>query len=97
MKKTTAQGHIATTPDETDIQLAAGEGRLIMNIYLKGKRMPVQTMRRAMAYRKFLHGLDMPVYVYVDNKKILKLKGKKYWYYRPFLVMRWFIRNLFST
>ncbi len=59
MKKTTAQGHIATAPDETDIQLAAGEGRLIMNIYLKGRRMPVQTMRRAMAYRKFLHGLDI--------------------------------------
>jgi hypothetical protein len=96
MKKTTA-GHIATTPDETDIQLAAGEGRLIMNIFLKGRKMPVQIIRRAMSYRKFLHGLDMPVYVYVDNKKILKLKGKSYWCYRPLLVIRWFIRNLFST
>jgi hypothetical protein len=96
MRKITAQGHIAVTSDETEIQLAAGDGKMIMDIHLKGKKMPVQIMRRAMAYRKFLLLLDMPVYVFVDGRKVLKLYGQKYWVYRPFLVFGWFIRNLFS-
>ncbi len=96
MKKISAYGHLTITSDETDIRLCAGRSRMILEVTHQGSRMPIRTFRRALAYREFLTVLDMPVIVYVNRVKIVKLNGKKYRVYRPLRMMGWFIRDLFS-
>lgn len=97
MKKLTAQGRLEIISEETEIKLSAGNHRMIMEISHNGKKLPVRTFRRALAYREFLSLFDMPVYVYVNSAKIIKLNGNKFWVYRPFKVAGWFIRDLFSV
>ena len=96
MKKITAHGHLQIVSDETEIRLSAGDRRMVMDIQHQGKRMPIRTFRRALAYREFLRLLDMPVLVYVNRQKILKLNGKKIRVYKPLTVFGWFVRDLVS-
>jgi hypothetical protein len=97
MKKITARGNVFITSEETDIRLCAGHSRMVLEITHPGKRLPLRVFRRALAYREFLTVFDMPVIIYVNRIKIVKLNGKKFRVYRPFRVMGWFIRDIFSV
>ncbi len=96
MKKIIAEGELNITRGTTDIRLAAGNNRMILEVSYPEKRMPLYLLRRAMGYRSFLTHLDMPVYVYVNRSKIVKLNGNKFWIYRPFKLMAWLFRNTFT-
>ncbi len=97
MRKITTQENFNIAADNTEINLSAGNGKMILEINYYSSRMPMRTFRRAMGYRKFLKSIDMPVYVYVNNKKTIRLKGKHWWIYRPAAFIGWSVRNILTT
>ena len=96
MKKLIAEGELTITKGTTDIRMSAGNKRMILEVSYPDKRIPLYLLRRAMSYRSFLTYLDMPVYVYVNRSKIVKLNGKKFWIYKPFQLLGWMFRNTFT-
>lgn len=95
MKRPQIYGEVFQEAEVHDIQLTAGTNRMEMHIRTHGARLPVQTIRRALAYRKFLSYLDMPVQVYLDNKRLALIHGEKYKVYRPVVLSLWLIKCFF--